>query len=167
MLISATGLRSCSYVDRRWGPPVPFTTDASFQHRLKASARPIFMPYAPVGIFTCAESPARKILPLGPIYFRDTQTLGRHVERTRISSIVISYLGPMLPRRVYTASLESMELMNSSEASGGRKRWVVQVSTSSWEMMAPVIPVAGLGKKMCQNWPWRWSRVRSRDLKWT
>jgi hypothetical protein len=87
------------------------------------------------------------------------QMFGRQELVTKISSIVMGY-GPIEPpRTLYTAWTGSIVETSVSRLTGV---CAVRVSTSSWLMMT--LPWL---KKICQNWPCRCRRDRSRDLKWT
>ena len=61
-IAQATGRRSVSNVESSFGPPQPCTAAASFQPRSTASCMPVFMPKAPVGELSRAESPTRNTL---------------------------------------------------------------------------------------------------------
>mmetsp|Transcript_26450 Transcript_26450/g.66243 ORF Transcript_26450/g.66243 Transcript_26450/m.66243 type:complete len:225 (+) Transcript_26450:81-755(+) len=57
---SATGLRSLLYVASSVGILAPWSTRASFHPRLTASWMPVFRPWPPTGLNSCAQSPMRK-----------------------------------------------------------------------------------------------------------
>ena len=59
----AKAMRSGSKVSSSLGAAQPCTTAASFHARLTASPSPVFMPWAPTGLWMCAASPSRKARP--------------------------------------------------------------------------------------------------------
>jgi hypothetical protein len=58
-----TGARSGSYVSSSAGSARPPVTRPSFHPRFTASWMPVFMPWAPAGLWMCAASPARNTRP--------------------------------------------------------------------------------------------------------